>query len=155
AAAVGGTNTVVGKRDLHNIGDFGATLGGYIIKDKLWFFAGVAPAFQRYSYTRQFASTSDGGNTFNPIPNSDQRRFGDEHTINYIGKLTYLINSDHRMSVQITGTPTSGGSDSAFAIRQGGALQARAPLTAAIYTGGTFNSFHFLTTDDSLNINGE
>jgi hypothetical protein len=155
AAAVGGTNTLVGKRDLHNIGDFGATLGGYIIKDKLWFFAGVAPAFQRYSYTRQFQSTADGGNTFTPIPGSEQRRFGDEHTINYIGKLTYLINSDHRMSVQITGTPTSGGSDSAFAIRQGGALQARAPLTAAIYTGGTFNSFHFLTTDDSLNISGE
>jgi len=155
AAASGGTAVVTGKRDLYNIGDFGATLGGYIIKDKLWFFAGVAPGYQRYSYTRSFASTPDGGATFNPIPNSDQRRFGDEKTINYIGKLTFLINSDHRISVQVTGTPTSGGGDAAFAIRQGGALQARTPLTAAIYTGGTFNSFHFLTTDDSLNVNGE
>ena len=155
AAATGGTATVTGKRDLYNIGDFGATLGGYIIKDRLWFFAGVAPGYQRYSYTRSFSSSPDGGNTFVPIPNSDQRRFGDEKTINYIGKLTFLINSDHRISVQVTGTPTSGGSDSAFAIRQGGALQNRAPLGPGIYTGGTFNSFHFLTTDDSLNVNGE
>ena len=155
AAASGGTATVTGKRDLYNIGDFGATLGGYIIKDRLWFFAGVAPGYQRYSYTRSFSSSPDGGATFVPIPNSDQRRFGDEKTINYIGKLTFLINSDHRISVQVTGTPTSGGGDAAFAIRQGGALQARTPLSAAIYTGGTFNSFHFLTTDDSLNVNGE
>ena len=28
------------------------TLGGYIIKDKLWFFAGVQYAATRYSYTR-------------------------------------------------------------------------------------------------------
>jgi hypothetical protein len=155
AAASGGTNTVIGKRDLYNIGDFGATLGGYIIKDKLWFFAGIAPAFQRYSYTRQFQSANADQSVFTPIANSEQRRFGDEKTINYIAKLTYLINSDHRVSVTVNGTPTSGGSDSSFAIRQGGALQARAPLSSAIYTGGTFNSFHFLTTDDSLNVNGE
>ena len=34
---------------LHNLGDFGADLGGPILKDKLWFYAGVAPSFTRYS----------------------------------------------------------------------------------------------------------
>jgi Carboxypeptidase regulatory-like domain/TonB dependent receptor len=152
--SAGATGTVIGKRDLYNIGDFGATIGGYIIKDQLWFFAGVAPAFQRYSYTRQFQSTSDGGETFTPIPKSQQRRFGDEHTVNYIGKLTYLINSDHRVSVQVTGTPTRGGGPSSFALRVPQGLQARAPVEADIFTAGTFNSSHVLTTDDSLNING-
>ena len=36
AAASGGTAVVTGQRDLYNIGDFGATLGGYIIRT-LWF----------------------------------------------------------------------------------------------------------------------
>ncbi|HZX40453.1 MAG TPA: TonB-dependent receptor, partial [Myxococcaceae bacterium] len=80
---------VTGKRDLYNIGDFGATLGGYIIKDKLWFFAGIQPSFTRYSYTRQFyienpgQTDADGNQAYSLIPNSDQRRFADEKSIQF------------------------------------------------------------------------
>ena len=45
------------------------------------------------------------------IPNSTQRWNGDERSINYIGKLTYLISSDHRVSLTVTGTPTTGGGE--------------------------------------------
>jgi hypothetical protein len=88
------------QNNLHNIVDFGATLGGYIVKDKLWFFVGVQPSFQRYSWTRSFNTArldADGnpqpdpatGNIiYDPIANSDQRRFSDEKSINFIGKLT-------------------------------------------------------------------
>ncbi len=52
-----------------------------------------------------------------PIANSTQRRNGDERSINYIGKLTYLISSDHRVSLTVTGTPTTGGGDGGVALR--------------------------------------
>ncbi len=31
-----------------NLGDFGFDLGGPILKDKLWFYVGVAPSFTRF-----------------------------------------------------------------------------------------------------------
>ena len=152
---------VAGTRDLFNIGDFGGTLGGYIIKDKLWFFAGIMPSFTRYSYTRQFyienpgQTDAQGNQAYSLIPNSDQRRFADEKSIQFIGKLTYLISSDHRVSLTVTGTPTTGGGDTAFALRVPGALQARAPLGPIIFTGYTFNSNHYLTNDSAYDVSGE
>ncbi len=152
---------VSGTRDLYNIGDFGATLGGYIIKDKLWFFAGIQPSFTRYSYTRQFSIENpgqldaDGNQAYSPIPDSNQRRFADEKSIQFIGKLTYLISSDHRLSLTVTGTPTTGGSDSAFSVRVPGVLAGRAPFPLGAYTLQTFNSNHFLTNDTTYDVNGE
>ena len=152
---------VAGTRDLYNIGDFGATLGGYILKDKLWFFAGIMPSFTRYSYKRQFyienpgQTDAQGNQAYSLIPNSEQRRFADEKSIQFIGKLTYLISQDHRVSLSVTGTPTTGGGDAAFALRVPGALQARAPLGTIAYTGYTFNSNHYLTNDSAYDVNGE
>ncbi len=152
---------VSGTRDLYNIGDFGATLGGYILKDKLWFFAGIQPSFTRYSYTRQFSienpgqTDAQGNQAYSPIANSDQRRFADEKSIQFIGKLTYLINPDHRVSLTVIGTPTTGGSDGAFSVRVPGLLAARAPFSLAAWTGGTFNSNHYLTNDTAYDVNAE
>jgi len=152
---------VAGKVDLYNIGDFGATLGGYIIKDKLWFFAGVQPSFTRYSYTRSFfienpgQTDADGNQAYSPIANSDQRRFADEKSVQFIGKLTYLINQDHRVSLTVTGTPTTGGSNSGFSVRVPGVLAGRAPFPISAYSGGTFNSNHYLTNDSAYDVSGE
>jgi len=163
----GGTPAIVTGRDLNQIYDFGATLGGYILKDKLWFFAGVQYASQRYSYTRTYqkAQVDSSGSFINdpatgqpiydPIPGGESRRFGSEKTINFIGKLTYLISSDHRLSVSVTGTPTSGGGDGNYPIRIPGTLQARAPTNPGTYAGSGFNVFNLETKDDSLNVNAE
>ena len=167
-ASSAGTGAVSVSNDLYNIGDFGATLGGYILKDRIWFFAGIQPSYQRYSWTRHYsqAQVDSSGNpvtdpttgniVYNPIPNSDQRRFSDEKSLNFIGKLTFLLSSDHRLSVSVNGTPTSGGGNGSFPTRVPGALQARNGLLAStIYGAGTFNAFNLQTNDSSYNVVGE
>ena len=146
------TNAVINSNvALHNIGDVGATLGGYIIKDKLWFFAGVQYAATRYSYTRSFSTLSGG--VLTAIPNSEQRRFGDEHSWNYIGKLTFQITQDHRINVSITGTPTSGGGGSSFPLRPQN--ESRGIVTASGYANGTFNSLGGIQNTNAMDIVGE
>ena len=140
--------------NLQNIGDIGATIGGYIIKDRLWFFAGFDYARQRYSYTRSFSSTSDGTN-FTPIENSQQRRFGDEKTISYIAKLTYLITSDHRLSVSVSGEPTSGGGGGSYPLRTTYGSANRAIIAPDTYAGRTFNSANLQTSFDNIDVAGE
>ena len=81
-----GTASSPASATLYNIGDFGATLGGYIIKDKLWFFVGVAarlPALLLHpvgspssASTSRTRCSTRGNQVYDPIANSDQRRFG-------------------------------------------------------------------------------
>src|SRR5262245_60448958 len=167
--AVGGTGVVSVTNDLYNIGDFGATLRGFILKDRLWFFVGIQPSFQRLSWTRSFnAAEVDGsGNpvadpttgqiVYTPIPNSSQRRFSDEKSLNFIAKLTFLASQDHRLSLSVTGTPTTGGGGASFPNRLPAGLQARNGLNAAgVYGGGTFNATGNIKTEDSsYNVVGE
>jgi len=107
-----------------NIGDFGAQLGGYIVKDKLWFFAAVQPSFSRYAVHVDYGVTelnADGTvktdpTTLNPlidIVGKGSGRFADDRIVQYIGKLTYLFNQDTRLSLTVSGTPEwSGGNGS-------------------------------------------
>ncbi|MDY7229230.1 TonB-dependent receptor [Hyalangium rubrum] len=114
------SSIVTGENNLHNLGDFGATLGGPILQDRLWFFAGFAPSFTRYQHVRGINAfkVDDGGNILRdeqgtaqlqPIPGSESRYFADARSFQYMGKLTYLINADHNVSVSLTGTPSSTG----------------------------------------------
>ncbi|QAT82930.1 TonB-dependent receptor [Corallococcus coralloides] len=112
--------TITGLNALSNLGDFGATLGGPILKDKLWFFAGFAPSFQRYEHTRALnaftlddngavAQDENGFSVVQQIPGSERTYFADSRTIQFMGKLTYLINQDHNVSFALNGTPTVSG----------------------------------------------
>jgi len=168
AAAAGSTGVVTASASLFNVGDLGATLGGYILKDRLWFFAGFQYAFSRYSYERTFntARVDGSGNPvtdpqtgtpiYDPIENSLQRRFSDERYINFIAKLTYLIGPDHRVSVSVNGTPTTGGGGASLPTRLPGGLQSRGAILPSFIAGGTFNSTVAIQTkDSSYNVVGE
>ncbi|ADO69302.1 TonB-dependent receptor [Stigmatella aurantiaca] len=121
--------TISGQSSLWNLGDFGAELGGPILKDKLWFYGGVAPSFTRYELERNLNALvlGEDGQPFQDERGFTQTRaiegtstsyFADQQTFQYIGKLTYLINEDHNVTVSLTGTPTSAGGNGRFSINE-------------------------------------
>src|SRR5215472_7696524 len=126
-------------------------MGGYIIKDKLWFFAGLQWSAQRYIYSRSFNVKVNGA--FQPIPDSTQHRNGDERSWNYIGKLTYLLSSDHRLSVTVTGTPTTGGGNGGLALRN--RSTSRQPFLPGVLTLGTYDSVATESSFNSIDVGGE
>jgi hypothetical protein len=118
-ASIGTTNSVIGEATkLYNAGDIGFTLGGYIIKDKLWFFVGFNPSQYKTEAIRTVSpyTLDGGGNTITlpngtlqqtALPSATRNYFQTQTNYSYIGKLTYLINSDHRISLSVAGSPDS------------------------------------------------
>jgi len=150
--------------NLYNLGDFGATLGGYIIKDKLWFFAGFQYSQSRYSYDRKYFALDDSSpRLFQPILESDgsqahTRRFADGHAYNFIAKLTYLLSSDHRISVSFSGTPTWGGGGGSLSLAAAGlnnSATSRALLAPANWATNTFNAIGIQQKFDTYDVVGQ
>lgn len=120
--------------NVYNIGDLGATVGGPIQHDRLWFFAGFQPSFTRFQLQKNFnrlLTTSDGrsyadadGNPVSdqgkaatrPIDGASQNYFVDKKQYQYIGKLTFLANQDNRISLSVVGTPSTAGGGNSFQI---------------------------------------
>ncbi|PTL77543.1 TonB-dependent receptor [Vitiosangium sp. GDMCC 1.1324] len=99
-----------GQNALENLGNFGATLGGPIVRDKLWFFAGVAPVLSRVEHTRTLQALAHDARP-TPIPGTSRTFFADERGLQALGKLTYLFNQDHNVSLSVITTPTRSGGD--------------------------------------------
>src|SRR4051812_2609010 len=82
--------------------DFGAELGGPIVKDKLWFLAGFAPQFISRNIDRIISARQDngngqpvvsGGNTvFNEVARNTYK--STQTSYQFTGKLTYLLNEN-------------------------------------------------------------
>ena len=134
-------STVTYQTNLSSLRDFGATVGGPIIKDKLWFFVGVDFAFTRYQMPRtlsQFTLDKSGnqivcqadakgnlpaGCTSNsgfalttPIPNSTTNFYATGENIQVFTKLTYNINQDNHISLSFSALPNRSGGNGNFGI---------------------------------------
>jgi len=110
--------------------DFGGEVGGPILKDRLWFYAGFAPIIQKNYYER-FQRTNvlntdpgqascstvsatdprcrDGSGLaiWNKVPGSETKVSDGQTSYQWSGKLTYLINSENRLSLSTYGQPST------------------------------------------------
>jgi outer membrane receptor protein involved in Fe transport len=95
--------------------DFGAELGGPILKDKLWFYAGFAPQListnidriiqaQVDNGTGQAKLNPDGSLAFNEV--ARKRYTATQTSYQFTGKLTYLANENHSIALALYGNPT-------------------------------------------------
>jgi hypothetical protein len=111
----------------YNMGSIGGELGGPLMKDKLWFYAGFSPAFTRYQLERNLnvlnfdangrpVMDTNGFQTTSRIPGTQQNYFADQHSYQYIGKLTYLVNRENSLTFSSYGTPTGSGGNNKVGI---------------------------------------
>jgi hypothetical protein len=141
--------------------DFGGEVGGPILKDKLWFYAGFAPVIAQNAYTRYLRSNVMGPNcpegstptTANngdvhglagqcvdslnrylqdTIPGTNTKLTTNRTTYQWVGKLTYLLSENHSFTVTGWGAPSSRNAlNSAFVAS---AFLYNAPSNQLIYT---------------------
>ncbi|ACG71523.1 conserved hypothetical protein [Anaeromyxobacter sp. K] len=104
--------------------DFGFEVGGPIMKDKLWFYAGFAPIVTR-TYTERFLqlnrmeqdptthawspalNESTGLIEQDRVPGTEQVYRSGRTTYQYVGKLTYLLDENNNLTLSAVGMPTS------------------------------------------------
>lgn len=112
--------------------DMGFELGGPVLKDKLWFYAGFAPVIQRTYYERfvrrnilpdsagncpagsaptgnngECVNTSSGDSLQQELPGLANNEHIQRTTYQWVGKLTYLLNETNSLTVSGWGAPSS------------------------------------------------
>ena len=88
--------------------DMGISLGGPIVKDKAFFFVTFNPQFQSRKFIAPEPSTLDDGT----VVTFPYRALGDverkRKLMSYAAKLTYQLNSNHRLDASVFGDPSKG-----------------------------------------------
>ncbi|MBN1204143.1 MAG: TonB-dependent receptor [Myxococcaceae bacterium] len=156
------------------LGDFGMDLGGPILKDKLWFYVGVAPSFTRIRVERQLNTLDictevDRDNGCNavgsarvdpatrfavstPIEGTRVDRFADERSVQYTAKLTYLFNPDHNLSVSVFGVPRSSGGQGKYSFSDDGDPEVCVGLSCTAFVQGTYDSIATMRENNALDL---
>lgn len=77
--------------------DFGADLGGYIIKNKLFWYGGFNP---QYAHSYRSAPAAFGNHSLGEIDVTTR-------TLNYVGKVNYNLSSRHQLEGSVFGDPST------------------------------------------------
>ncbi|MBE2249143.1 MAG: TonB-dependent receptor [Myxococcus sp.] len=137
----------------HNTGDFGADLSGAVIKDRLWFYGGVAQSYDRQRVTRdvqRFLLTDDGSDFLIDETTGAVRterlarasRFDDRSALTWIGKLTLRIAEGHTLAASMTGGPQRGVAPVFEPLAFGALLTTSESTTASLRYAGSFFDRH-------------
>ena len=148
-------SAIFGQTKLLNTVDFGAEVGGPIIKDRLWFFVGFAPSFnwdKTDRSLRAFVTDPVTQEVTNPtVPGSNQSREDTNRAFSYIAKLTFLINADNNISLSVIGSPSTGVTPFSFSERRstangwkGGSIGTQDSNTLSLRYQGGFLDKHLL-----------
>jgi hypothetical protein len=120
---------------LSSVADAGAEVGGPIVKDRLWFYAGLQAAQTRYRLDRAVQRlrvdgatgevldagglpTSRSGNpaaTDVLLPTATTY-YATEKQLQYLGKLTWLVGPDSTLTLSVFGAPSTAGGGGDFSI---------------------------------------
>jgi hypothetical protein len=85
--------------DIDNRWDFGADLGGFLVKDKLWFFGAYNRTSRTDNYTVIHAISAPGSPAVGSvIPAETTRNL-------FAGKLTWSLSANHRITASVFGDP--------------------------------------------------
>jgi hypothetical protein len=89
------------------LSDFGAVIGGPIMRDKLFFFGAVDPSYERTTFVAPTNTDPATGAALFPLSSLggvDRLR----RIYNYAAKGTYQLNASHRIDVSVFGDPAKG-----------------------------------------------
>jgi Carboxypeptidase regulatory-like domain/TonB dependent receptor len=120
-------DSIVTDTELDYIADVGADIGGPLVRDALWFYAGFDYARTRYDVRRSlrrqlFESNGEirrdrkGNPLWETIPNTQQSFAAEQSMIQAIGKLEWAANDSNRLTLSANGVYPQSGGDGAFGI---------------------------------------
>lgn len=125
---------------LSSLRDFGVELGGPILKDRLWFYAGLSPSFATYRLERSLSTLQPGDQpgavVRSRLPGSTDVYHATQQSLQYLGKLTLLIDQDNTLVLSVHGTPTISGGDGTFGLNpRDGRIEIDNPYNGGIING--------------------
>ncbi|WP_433933330.1 TonB-dependent receptor [Sorangium cellulosum] len=141
AAVITQESAITTDVTLSSLRDFGVEIGGPILKDRLWFYAGLSPSFATYRLERnlnilQPAGDQPGGVARSRLPGSTDVYYATQQSLQYLGKLTLLIDPDNTLALSVYGTPTLSGGDGAFGLNpRDGRIEFDNPYNGGIING--------------------
>lgn len=150
-------STIQTSSELSSTRRFGVELGGPILRDRLWFYAGLSPFSTRHNLKRSlFRLVPDATGSLaadaprEPIPAATKTYYADQRGLQYIGKLTYQITDDTRAALSVFGSQETSGGDGSFGLNPLSGQIEVADITGAF--SSIANTFHTGTNGASLRL---